>query len=244
MRRNWFWYVLLLLLLAARAFAFCDGTLTPTITPRKSMVRCTKNQCGWDSCLQAFEDSVDLHACFPGIDCAVNLSADTVGTLVPLRGGLGFDASGAVKGSLIAGTGPGAFGLVTPGADNLPLIYDATQPQGVRAGGPQTLGPILNSVPFAAGISNTGAGFQHTRTASCTPINGNQDTICVTAVTWATPFADTNYTVVCTIEATANTPILVHVDNPSKTAAAINVVHGNFAVGVSTGILDCLAVHD
>jgi hypothetical protein len=98
---------------------------------------------------------------------------------------------------------------------------------------------------FQNGIKNNGTGFQHIRVSTCTTA-ASQFAACDTTVTWNTAFADTNYTTVCTADATGApagfTVILVH----DRTAAHIIVTIGNVGTGVTatSGVVDCIGVHD
>jgi hypothetical protein len=62
---------------------------------------------------------------------ATSLTLGWSGTLALTRGGVGFNASGVVKGGLLAGTGAGTFGLTTVGANGTVLTADSSAAGGV-----------------------------------------------------------------------------------------------------------------
>ena len=64
--------------------------------------------------------------------------------LAPARGGLGFDASTAVLGDLLVGSGPGAFARFAVGTDGQILTADSTAPQGVVWGAAPSGGGSLS----------------------------------------------------------------------------------------------------
>jgi len=64
-------------------------------------------------------------------------------------------------------------------------------------------------------------------------------------ITWATAFADTNYTVACTIEDTSVLGLGLLTERiTAKTAASITVQIFNQSVGSLTGMLHAIAIHD
>lgn len=99
-----------------------------------------------------------------------------------------------------------------------------------------------NKISIGTGILPDGGGFKHSRVTT-----GSVGTLAsaLVTITWATAFADTNYTVtVDVVEATTSNLSLSVVHIESKTAAAITVRVYNSSAGSLTGTLNAIAVHD
>lgn len=82
--------------------------------------------------------------------------------------------------------------------------------------------------------------MQTSRTTTGSIANGVTSTI---TITWATAFADTNYTVVVVSQGTATTDIVVQ-SLLTKTASSVQVVVKNTGTVSHTGTLHAIAIHD
>jgi hypothetical protein len=91
---------------------------------------------------------------------------------------------------------------------------------------PAAAGPVVKAGRVTTGTINGGS--------TGTPI-----------VTWASPFADANYSVTCTVQEGQTIPSLIveHIITP-VIAANVTVLVRNGGVGAATGTLHCIAVHD
>lgn len=104
-------------------------------------------------------------------------------------------------------------------------------------------GTWTGKIKLATGVSADGGGFKHQRltTGSCAT------TGCSVTVTWTTAFADTAYTVSCSVqEATAQSETsglrIAKIQAPA--AASVAVELDNNAAGALTGTLHCVGIHD
>jgi len=110
----------------------------------------------------------------------------------------------------------------------LPILFDA------MAGNITFAVNTDGTVGIKNGISNTNlaGGFAHQRTPSCT------GPTCQVPVVWQTSFADTNYTVTCSLSGAVGM-----VNWASKTTNGLTAVVNHMA-GSDGGEIDCIAVHD
>lgn len=84
------------------------------------------------------------------------------------------------------------------------------------------------------------AKFQRVTTGSI-----NTGVSAVVTLTWATPYTDTNYTVMCSVEdVTAATASLSVIHVESKLVGSVGVRVSNASGGSLTGLLDCIGIHD
>ena len=107
------------------------------------------------------------------------------------------------------------------------------------------------AVPYGApanytiveGINNDGSGFKHKRITSCSTTT-TQFSSCLTTLTWTTAFADTNYTTTCTLDSPNVVAGIAYYG--AKAAGSIQVATINYTNGtaVTSGSVDCIAVHD
>lgn len=90
-------------------------------------------------------------------------------------------------------------------------------------------------------LSTNGTGLQHIRFTSCNPSTSN----CTTSANWNATWADTNYSVFCTVNGTDAANVFVF-EISSKTTTAINYEFANVSggAGAFTKEIDCLGVHD
>jgi hypothetical protein len=157
---------------------------------------------------------------------ATNLAAKNSIVLIPAS------ISGANGSSLPATISPGWHFLDMRGGT--PTFY----------GGPYKWGSTSNPVRVAFnGSLADGSALKHGRvsTGSCAA------TGCSVTLTWATAFADANYTVSCGLEdATAQSETaglrLGHIT--SKKAASVTMTLDNLSGAGVTGTLECIATHD
>lgn len=109
--------------------------------------------------------------------------------------------------------------------------------------GPQVFSTL---VTFNSGIAADGAGFKHSRsTVGCSTAASLMAT-CDSTVTWTTPFADSNYTTVCSgLAAGVATGVPLNGGITSVTAANVmfRTVAGT-AAAAHYGLISCAAVHD
>ncbi|HEX9763825.1 MAG TPA: hypothetical protein VGA39_00950, partial [Candidatus Acidoferrales bacterium] len=98
-------------------------------------------------------------------------------------------------------------------------------------------------VEFVGGVHNDGGGFKHRRvsTGSC----GTSG--CQVTVSWTTAFADTNYSVSCSVQdstAQSETTGLRLAKINSIAAGSVTVDIDNLSASAITGTLHCTAIHD
>jgi hypothetical protein len=143
-------------------------------------------------------------------------------------------------------------GNVTASNGRSVLVGAGNAAGGVFSGGGIILNPGRGNGGGAAGIvqisngmnadsGGSGAGFEHTRTGSCTTAAAAGAT-CSTTVSWATAFADANYTLVCTIDTPTNVPYVLSTD--TKGANSFHVVIAALTAAAASGTLNCIAAHD
>jgi hypothetical protein len=91
------------------------------------------------------------------------------------------------------------------------------------------------------GVEVDGSGFKHTRIASGTTAGSLHD---IASATWTfgTAFADSNYTITCTIDNPTGVPVVAYTEN--KAAASIDIVIIAGSAAAASGTLNCTAVHD
>jgi hypothetical protein len=107
--------------------------------------------------------------------------------------------------------------------------------EGIRLNGGSASAEVM------VGIVPNGGGFKQTRssTTGSVPASG----FATNGVTWGTPFADVNYTPVCTVFDSSGNITLVSI--LSQTAAAITLQYHNYDPGAAhTGTVNCHATHD
>ena len=97
------------------------------------------------------------------------------------------------------------------------------------------------AVIIQGGINVNSGGVKHTRIASGTTAASLHATSSATW-TFTTAFADTNYTIVCTIDNPTGVPLVANTD--TKAAASINIVIMAGSSAAASGTLNCIAVHD
>jgi len=83
--------------------------------------------------------------------------------------------------------------------------------------------------------------IQTKRTGSCTTGAAAAST-CTTTMTWASAFADVNYTVSCTIGNVTAVPYVLNMS--SKVAASVVVTIANLTAVAASGTIECVAIHD
>jgi hypothetical protein len=133
-----------------------------------------------------------------------------------------------------------AYQASSPGSDGSPLQVET------------------NAVVINGGISASGSGLKHISTNTSCQTYKYDWNFCKISITWpGTPFADTNYDVVCTPKtgalgngSSAPQGILLYVADEDKTTTSVNVTvqigRTNDAGGlvtISPGI-SCIAIHD
>lgn len=97
--------------------------------------------------------------------------------------------------------------------------------------------PALASPVINTGLSNSGTGFQHVRSGACAA--GSPCTI-----GWNASFADTSYTVVCSVLFSPGS-YYVGIGNKTTVGFDVNVVSGiSGTSGLAAGEIDCIGVHD
>jgi hypothetical protein len=134
--------------------------------------------------------------------------------------------------------------VVAIGADNTAGYIQAS------ASVPLVLNPAGNQVQtgpgglkVGAGIANNGGGVKHIRGAvGCTTAASAGATCTSSAISWSTPFADSNYTLVCTLETPTGIPVVSSVSK-STGASFTMTIAALTAVG-ATGSYDCVGGHD
>lgn len=116
---------------------------------------------------------------------------------------------------------------------------------GVRNSGTGTL-VIRDAVDLDLPTDNgryeilNGAGGKHRRVPSCTTA-AKVGASCVTLLHWLTPFQDSKYTAVCSVDSSDR---LALQSIAAKTKASISVTIASLADSAGKGILNCFALHD
>jgi Right handed beta helix region len=134
-------------------------------------------------------------------------------------------------------------------------VGDLGSHQGVYSNGTSTnqllavsTGVHGNKIPTSmftvtmTGIGNDTAGFKHARFgSSCSAPGGGS---CASTYNWATSFADTNYTVSCSLAGTiGGEPVISAIS--SKTTSGITITLASLGTtAASASEVDCIAVHD
>lgn len=168
----------------------------------------------------------------------------TVGSTL-LANGVGSVISGPLNGTMtlttFVGTGPGASIFISPGnaassgqnGGNLILT------PGLRNGAASN-----GTVQVNHGMSG-GSGFQRARQNSCTTGAG-AGASCNTTVFWPVTFDDTDYTAACNVSGetggVTGTPSVMNTSSKTTTSILVTIIN-NSAVA-SSGVIDCLGVHD
>lgn len=91
------------------------------------------------------------------------------------------------------------------------------------------------------GVTANAAGFKHKRVAASV----GASTSALITVTWSTAFADTNYTVVCSVQdstAATASAVVTHIESVSASAVTVRV--NNTAAATFNGTLHIIGVHD
>lgn len=106
---------------------------------------------------------------------------------------------------------------------------------------PSITTPTVTSPTINTGVSQ-GSGFKHQRFgATCTTAAAAGQT-CFTTYNWATPFADANYTPVCTGVGPSNGTALFDIEN--WTATGIQIILTSTGLANTYAGVDCIAMHD
>jgi hypothetical protein len=92
------------------------------------------------------------------------------------------------------------------------------------------------------GIANDTAGFKHARFgSSCTAAPSAS---CSSTYYWTTWFADTNYTITCSLAGTiVGSPVITGISSKLTSGVTINIASTN-GTAASASEVDCIAVHD
>jgi parallel beta-helix repeat protein len=101
----------------------------------------------------------------------------------------------------------------------------------------------VGALRIGAGFSGDGGGFKHQRAATGSIAPGQSAAV---TLAWPTPFADTDYTVNCTLEQpTASTLALRlhHVEDKTAAAVTLRIVNDD-GDAPHSGTLHCTAIHD
>jgi hypothetical protein len=94
---------------------------------------------------------------------------------------------------------------------------------------------------LTGGVASDAAGFKHKRVAATVAASSNA----LVTVTWPTAFADTNYTVTCSVvDPTASTSSAAVVHIESISASSVTVRINNTSTSAYTGTVHIIAVHD
>lgn len=117
---------------------------------------------------------------------------------------------------------------------NVRLINSGDGVLSVIQNGSQVFASKSNGVEVDRGVNNTGTGIKHARAGRCDAGSGSND--CNVTVTWAgAPFADTNYTAVCTPD---------HARNGTLSILTKATCTGNSCGDGQMSGVECIAMHD
>lgn len=145
--------------------------------------------------------------------------------------------SGATSGTinLVPAAVAGSTTLTLPAAGTDTLVAVAFA---------QTLASKTLANPvIITGVANTGNGLQHKRVTTGSIASGARADV---TLNWTTAFADTNYTVVCSVQEATAAPGLSlrveHIDQVNTGSIRVSIVNDN--AGALTGTLHAIAMHD
>lgn len=93
------------------------------------------------------------------------------------------------------------------------------------------------------GVGPDAGGFKHKRGATCTTA-ASVGSLCTTTITWTTPFADSNYSVTCSVHDSTGAEVRLDQAGAAKTAANMVIKIEATAAVASSTFYDCWAVHD
>ena len=147
--------------------------------------------------------------------------------------GMEFAAQNSASTNVVGSTISSVSTNVTPGTEAFSLVFST-----------MTAGAVANEKfrITSTGIGNNTAGFKHSRVTTGSVTSG---ATALVTITWATAFADANYTVSASvIEATTSSLSMSVVHVESITASSVTVRVLNNAAGALTGTLNVIAVHD
>lgn len=100
--------------------------------------------------------------------------------------------------------------------------------------------PTISAPTITSGVNNNGSGVKHVRISSCTTA-ASAGATCTTTITWATPFADANYTVTCSV---VGATFQAHLANIVYTASTVTPTLEAETANATAGNFHCIAVHD
>jgi hypothetical protein len=109
----------------------------------------------------------------------------------------------------------------------------------LSSSGAVTLGGKLTE---NAGVLNTGVGLKHVRGGTCTTSAGSLG-FCGGTIPWPSPFADTNYSVVCSLDG-ASAISLQGTTAKTTTTVSYAVYNVNGNTTAASGTLNCVGMHD
>jgi Pectate lyase superfamily protein len=99
---------------------------------------------------------------------------------------------------------------------------------------------VLKGVTINRSVTPDGSGAKHIRVLMCMPVAG---AFCDTALRWATPFADADYTLSCTLDDDRGNG-QASLTYFAKTAAGATLRLSNISGPTNTGVANCIAMHD
>lgn len=99
-----------------------------------------------------------------------------------------------------------------------------------------------NHPSFSGGIANSGTGLKHVRATTCTTEARIGATCTSSAITLpGAAFADTAYTLSCTLESPVHEP---HIIGVAKKPGSFSITIASDTAAAAGGIADCIAIHD
>ena len=103
---------------------------------------------------------------------------------------------------------------------------------------------LITSPTFVTGVNNNGSGHKHQRFGATCTTAATAGSSCTTTYTWATAFADANYTPTCTAIGAGNNPAGISIDSWTASQVVVRVFTiVNAASTYNTGV-NCIADHD
>lgn len=102
------------------------------------------------------------------------------------------------------------------------------------------------TISFNQSVNSDASAFKHIvspLTGTC-PTGAGVGNVCTSAnISWITPFADNNYTLVCSLESIVNVPTIV-VATKLAAGAGFTVTIGALTAAAANGSVDCIGVHN
>ena len=179
-----------------------------------------------------------LVGCVWASPCPIGITTPNIGVFTALTATSVFSLNGGTNQTATQGTDTSLLtsGTISGGAGT-GLCLDANH-------GATTVGCATSGFTKIEGMSFCPVGCTVTGTPCTTGGTGNAT--CVNAITWPTPFADSNYALVCTgLGVAAGFPFIPYTSSKSSTGVVVTTSNGENAAATASALseIDCTGVH-